>query len=194
MARLALLTGLLALTGCVATRPDNLRRDVVLQDFFTPDAVKELETIPLYYGHLEGFCGLAVGDDLGTRVAGVLLGFGNRRQVILGYDCDDLALFHEYVHQAQYSGLIDTGLFRERVSWLFNDPFYGDIPRRWQAVILREYGRGPALAALLYRRGLTRELVAYLIEGWVAGAYDLPDYFLDVYAGTVRLDRTTTAP
>lgn len=189
MARVAIPAALLVLTGCISTRPDPVRRDLMLQEFFTPEAVAELETIPLYYGHLEGFCGFAVGDDLGTRAAGVLLGFGNRRQVVLSPDCDDLALFHEYLHQAQYSGCIDTRQFLERLDWLFSDELYGDIPRRWKALILREYARGPAIVALLYRRGLTRELMAYIIEGWVAGAYDLPDYFLEVYADTVRLER-----
>jgi len=39
-----------------------------------------------------------------------------------------------------------------------------------------------------YDDGGGRELVAYLIQDWVTGRIDLPDYLLDVYREALRID------
>lgn len=175
--------------GCATTGPtDQFRRDRTLREYFTPEARAVLRHVPMHYGELPGFDGFAIGNDPGTRLAGMILGFGNRRQVVVDADCDGLTIFHEYIHQAQYSGLIDTRLFLERYERLRQDPHYARIPRTWESYIRRRYGQSTAAAALIYGRGITRELIAYLIQGRMEGWYDLPDYMLDVYRDTVRLD------
>lgn len=188
-----LLTALAA--GCATVPPpDNSRRDAVLGEFFTAPAAAVLARIPLHYGHVSGYSGVAIGDDAGSRILGYAQGFGNRRQVIMGYRSDDMTLFHEYIHQAHYSGLIDEQLFRERYDILKDDPRYAHIALRWERYLRRVYGRSPALFALLYGRGVTRELIAFLIEGWMMGLYDLPDYMLDVYRPAVRLEARLDSP
>jgi hypothetical protein len=179
----------LTLFGCATVSPpDDLRRNAVLEKYFTSEAGRMLRHVPLRYGTLPGYGGIAIGDDPAMRLLSYVQGFGNRRQVILSENFDDMTLFHEYIHQAQYSGLIDTAFFLERYSMLTQDPRYVLIPERWEEYLWRDYGRSPAVAVLLYDQGVTRELIAYLLEGWMLRWYDLPDYILDVYRPAVRLE------
>jgi hypothetical protein len=175
--------------GCsTISPPDDLRRNAVAQKFFTPEAGRVLRHVPLRYAPLPGYAGIAIGNDTGSRATAILQGFGNRRQVVMSPNSDDITLFHEFIHQCQYSGLIDTALFEERYAKLKRDPRFARIPERWEEYLWRDYGRSPALAALLYDRGVTRELIAYLIEGWMLKWYDLPEYMLDVYRPAVRFE------
>jgi len=179
---------LLAASCATVPPPDHTRRDAVLEEYFTPEAARILRQVPLHYGGAQGFGGVAIGDDTGSRLLGFFQGFGNRRQVILNFRSDDMTVFHEDIHQAQYSGLIDERLFRERYERLKRDPHYEGIPRRWDRYLRRVYARSPAIGALLYGRGITRERIAFLIEGWMMGSYELPDYMLEVYERAVRLE------
>ena len=179
----------LALGGCnLFTPTDNARRDAVLAAHFTQEAAAVLGDIPLRSGGVGGTWSMAIGDDWGSRLASTFYGYGNRRQVLMSEGADDLVVFHEYVHQAHYSGLISDQLFQERYSRLRCDPEFARVAEMLEEFIWENYTEDVfTWLALLYDGGLTRELIAYAIEGWKRGLYDLPDYFLDVYRDTVRM-------
>lgn len=137
---LALLAASLA-TGCCGTssESDNTRRDEVLERFFTPEAVSVLNDVPLTYGHVGSTLGFSVGDDLGSELISAATGNGCGRQVIIApamsfvaddielsgtVEVDDWVILHEYVHQADYSGLILRDVFREAYQQLRRDPPY----------------------------------------------------------------------
>src|SRR5690606_31015379 len=133
------------------------------------------------------------GDDFGSRLLSVFSGFGNRRQVIISQDspAEDMLILHEYVHQADYFGLIDKSLFRERYAILRQDIHFRDLAEGWESRIVRYHasgGFGYGLVALAYNHGLERELIAYLIQGWIEEMYELPEYMLEVYVGVIRMD------
>lgn len=197
-----LLSLLLLATGCpllsVSRFPsDDARRDAVLSAYFTEEAIEFLGTIPLRYGKLPGGCAVAIGDDWASRSLAIALGFGDERQVIVDPECaeDDLLIFHEYIHQADYAGLLSRRLFHERFARLRRDPAYSAIAEEWIEFLAESYCSDFLLCmTLAYEAGVTRELIAFVIEGWVAGYHDLPDYFLEVYDGVVRMDVSRGPP
>ena len=83
---LTLLAVIALLPGC--PQPDkvslNVLRDQLLPILFTPETLAVIGEVPMYQGSLDLADGLAVGDDIGSRLAGVVRGYGNERQVIVG--------------------------------------------------------------------------------------------------------------
>jgi|GEM_PF-3725787 len=187
---LALPLSLLAGCGQYAPGPGKLdsRRDAVLAAYFTEEAEEILRVVPLNEGTVNRAAGFAVGDDWGSQLASWVYGYGAFRQVLIAPSADECTIFHEYVHQADYSGLIDRQEFNTRVEQLRAEVGYRAIVEKAEAVI-RDAHSGDFLSelALAYNDGLTRELIANLIVGYVRGDYDLPEYFLEVYSRALRL-------
>jgi len=104
----------------------------------------------------------------------------------------DLSVMHEYVHQAVVSGLIDRSSFTAAYAILKEDEAYADIPTEYEPRVTdhlcRDQNDWRCPIVLAYDDGLGRELIAFLIQDWVAGQIDLPDYLLDVYRQTLRID------
>jgi len=170
-------------------------RNRVLPQYFEQPAVGELETVPMFYAENLNFGGFAVGDDWGSRLLSVYYGLGNMRQVILAILESDYPIagrsliFHEYIHQAEYSGLISRSLFKERLEQLRGDTAYAQTAAdldEFLAVLLE--GGFVEDLPYTYDDGINREAMAYLIEFWADGCFDLPDYVLEVYAGVVLPD------
>jgi hypothetical protein len=181
---------LLALTGCpIERQPLDEQRDRVLEAYFTEEAIAVIGDIPMYTADLAGSGGFSIGDDWGSRLISSFLGYGGERQVLISEGASDRTVFHEYLHQADYAGLLSRDLFDERYAILREDETYAYIALDWEQFLRDVYTDKPQQAiSLAYDDGPTRELLAYLIQGWIRGDYDLPDYFLDVYRGVIRLD------
>ncbi|UCE61635.1 MAG: hypothetical protein JSU63_07780 [Phycisphaerales bacterium] len=163
-------------------------RDEVLDRYFTEDAARILRYVPLSEGTVNVAAGFSVGPDWGSRLASAVFGNGGERQVLIVETVGELVVFHEYIHQADYFGLIDRELFASRYEQLLAGVGYRAIAEDAEATII-ELHSGDFLSqlALAYNDGLTRELIAYLIAGYVRGDYDLPEYFLEVYESVVRI-------
>jgi hypothetical protein len=165
----------------------NAWRDEVLATYFTEEAIAVIGNVPMRYCHLGGGWSMAVGDDWGSRLASVAAGCGNCRQVVLSEWADDYTVVHEYVHQADYAELISRDLFEERYGQVRGDPLYADIALALEDWLLEEYASDlNGVLSLVYDDGFMREIVAYLIQGWLMGYYDLPPYMLEVYGGVIR--------
>ena len=163
-------------------------RDGVLDRYFTEEAAQLLREIPLNQGAVNLSGAFAVGPDVGTRLASWIYGNGCHRQVLVTASPDEMIVFHEYVHQADYSGLIDREAFAEQYDRLKADEEYRGIAEGLEEMILWFHSLNFwNEIALAYNDGMTRELIAHLIEGYVGGDYDLPDYLLEVYAPVVRI-------
>ena len=163
-------------------------RDDVLDRYFTEEAAQILREIPLNQGTVNLAGAFAVGPDWGSRLASWVFGNGCHRQVLVTSSPDELIVFHEYVHQADYSGLIDRQAFAEQYARLKADDEYRQIAEGLEETILWFHSLNFwNQVALAYHDGMTRELIAHLIEGYVGGDYDLPDYLLEVYAPVVRI-------
>jgi len=180
------------MTGCGVFDPGpgdlDARRDEVLEKYFTEEAARILSRVPLNEGTVNFSGGFAVGFDWGSRLASWWYGNGGFRQVLIAETADEFVIFHEYIHQADYSRLIDRELFEARLEELRADDQYRAHVEEVEASIRDAHsGDGLSELALAYNDGLTREMVAYLIEGYVRGDYDLPQYFLEVYSSVVQL-------
>ncbi len=161
-------------------------RDEVLERYFTEEAIAVIGDVPMRYCDLGGGWSMAVGDDWGSRLASVAAGCGCCRQVVLSEWADDYTVVHEYVHQADYEGLIPRGLFEERYGQLRADPLYSDIAFTIEGWLIEEYASDlNGILSLVYDDGFMREIVAYLIEGWLMDYYELPEYMLEPYGGVI---------
>lgn len=187
----------LAFTGCTPQQkiPLNDLRDDILPAFFTDDAIAEIGQVPMYSGSINEYWALSVGNDWGSRALAAVYGYGCERQVLMPYSLDephenwlDLLTFHEYIHQADYEGLLSRELFASRLERMRDDPDYADVADALDN-LLASLTADP-LGELLYTydSGLTREAMAYLIQYWADGCFDLPDYMLEVYDGVVLPD------
>lgn len=181
----------LSLAGCglVPPRPGkwDARRDEVLDRYFTEEAAEILNDVPLNEGQVNLSGSFAVGDDWGSQLASWVYGNGAFRQVLIQASSDEFNILHEYVHQADYSGLIDRELFRTRLKQLRADDAYRAIVEEAEASIRGFYSLNFLNElALAYNDGSTREMIAYLIKDYMRGYYDLPDYVLEVYSSVLR--------
>lgn len=120
--------------------------------------------------------GVLGGDDWGSRSLAAAFGYGSERQVLLPYkECDlhdlwiDLLIFHEYVHQADYEGLLSRALFDERLEQMRNDPDYADVAFALDNLLdsLKDKPFGQIGEA--YDDGRSREGMAYLMQFWAGG-------------------------
>jgi len=169
-------------------------RDEVLQAFFTPKAVNAIGNVPMYMGEIGEGWALSVGNDWGSRLLAWAYGYGNERQVLMPYYGElprepwvDFLTFHEYIHQADYEGLLSRELFASRFEQMRNDPSFAHVAvdvDNFLAGLTEEDSLGNLVYS--YDNGLTREAMAYLIQFWADGCFDLPDYMLDVYDGVVQ--------
>ena len=180
-------------TGAFPSDPELLeQRDRVLGTYVTEEAIAELVAGPIRFGNTARFGGLALGDDLVSYVGALILGNPPMRQVLVASPgLSDLSIMHEYVHQAAISGFIDRSWFVAAYARLKKDETYADIPTEYEPrvrdnICVEKDWRCPIVFA--YDDGVGRELVAYLIQDWVTGQIDLPDYLLDVYRRTLRID------
>jgi hypothetical protein len=179
------------LAGCPCP-PEGLyneRRDEVLPRYFTPEALEVIGDIPMNPGSPNGAIGFAVGDDWGSRLVSAACGYCDQRQVLIYTEAvPERVIFHEYVHQADYSGLISRSLFRERFLMMESDP-NPEYQRAAAAVrdLLERLTGENLLAdiAYAYDEGIVREGLAYTIELWSQGEIELPDYMFEVYADAV---------
>lgn len=192
--------------SCCQVPPDNPAllacRDELLSLLFTPQAVADLVFVPLRFGNVNDASAFASGNDFGTLLASAVYGNACERQVLVnpqGYSSntceedrvrvDPLILFHEYVHQADYSGLISREEFHNQFAKMLEDPEYASVAMTLEADIQVGYNYNfLAPLTLSYDDGLTRELVAWSIERWLVGSIDLPDYILDLYRRALKMD------
>ncbi len=180
----------LLVTGCIPTSPDDATletcRDDVLDALFTPDAAAALREVPIRHGSINGSVGFSAGNDWGSQFVSGLYGNGFCRQVLLGPGADAYTVFHEYTHEADYSGLISRTFFEERLEQLLADPDFGPTARALSDAINRAYTAEPLIAlSFAYDDGPTRELIAFMADEWLRGECDWPAYFLDVYSGAI---------
>ena len=192
-------SALLPMIGCGGPAPSDPdlieQRDEVFARYFTEEAIEVLARVPIRTGSVNGQIAFSVGDDFGSQLAA--LAFGNLpiRQVLVGEEgVSDFILFHEYLHQADYSGLIERASFLDAYEQLEQDsefshlaPIYGS---RRRASCSDDF---LCLLVLSYGNGVTRELIADLIGDWVDGIIDLPDYLLDVYRRALLIDELGAA-
>lgn len=185
------------LTGC--PQPDKVSlnglRDQLLPLLFTSDTLAVIGDIPLYQGSFDLSDTIAVGDDIGSRLASIASGYGNERQVIIGLvergpsdpwsDFEAVLVLHEYVHQADFSGLISHDLFEERLQRMRDDPEFSAVAANLDA-FLDELSQGFINRVSFNRdNGRRREAIAYLIDQWASQCFELPDYMLEVYDGII---------
>ena len=168
---------------------DDERRDRILDAYFTDEACEVLCQVPLRYVEIPGFSGLSVGDDWGSRAAAQFWGLADERQVAIHPDHGDHTILHEYIHQADYEGFISRDLFRQRFAWLRSDPVYAGLADALERDVIAAWGDEPGtFISLLYDDGVTRELIPCLVMCYGYGAFDLPDYVLEVYTRALKLD------
>ncbi len=187
-----LIATLLSVTGCsqrIADRQE--RRDEVLAKYFTDEAATVLASIPLrsISGNETKYRGIAIGDEPITRLWGVILGLGDARQVVVSDEHldDDGLIVHEYLHQADYSGLIDRRAFVDQFAVLRTDPDHADYAARRANSILKSYGGSFfGQAELVLFDGLNTELVAFVGKDIATGELVAPPYLWDVYSQTLR--------
>ncbi|GMW02869.1 MAG: hypothetical protein AMXMBFR84_40050 [Candidatus Hydrogenedentota bacterium] len=190
---IVLAAGILAVAGgCVLQKILlNDLRDAILPDYFSAEAIGLVGDVPMYQGDIDGYA-LSVGDDWGSRFLSALFGYGNERQVLVPFAADeprlpwvDLLVFHEYIHQCDYSDVLSRELFIERLAQYRQDPAYADDSAALDALLESLGGNGIQEIGYIYDDGLNREALAYVIEAWVDGCIELPGYMLDVYDGVV---------
>lgn len=173
----------------------NDTRDEILPNAFTDEAITSIGDVPMYQIEFPGFGGaLSVGNDWGSRAVSAIGGYGNERQVLMNVfflpqsNSYQLIVVHEYVHQADYEGLISRDLFRKRIFRMIADPAYEEESEAFLEFLADLAGNGLYGVTLLYDNGVLREGMAYLIEAWVDGCIELPDYVLEVYEDAIRFD------
>jgi hypothetical protein len=190
----------LGLTGCGAPLSEHVqRRDHVLGAYFTDDAAAVLTGVPLRTTPAVSnrYRGIAIGDDFLTRAASILLGLGNARQVVVvaKFLDDDGLIIHEYLHQADYSGLIDRKLFLERFHLLKTDPEYMDYALHQERSIAQAYGASIfGRAELLLFDGMNVELLAFVGRDIATGDLTPPDYLREPFAHALRMPSPTVPP
>jgi len=169
----------------------NERRDQVLQKYFTPESIAKLSTVPLRVGEsgAQAYGGLSVGNDIGSRIAAFWWCYPWERQVLVTHPQPvDRVIFHEYVHQADYFGLIPREAFVAALARLKEDPAYGEQVRARERNIVQAYSANIyGKLALWYDDGLTREMVAHLSTDWAFRDADWPPYFLKVYDQALKI-------
>lgn len=187
-------------TGCrVRLADQDLRRDEVLATYFTDEAAEVLGAIPLrsVAGNNTKYRGIAIGDDPLTRLWGVMLGLGDERQVVVSehHLDDDGLIVHEYLHQADYSGLIGRRVFLEQFTTLKSDPAHAEYAARREASIIASYGESLfGRAELLLFDGLNTELVAFVGKDIATGKLLPPPYLWEPFAQTLRVPLAPAAP
>lgn len=171
---------------------DNEIRDEVLQKYFTPEAVERLSQVPFRIGDFDINIGngLSVGNDLGSQLAASLSGYPWGRQVILKPSfATEYWIFHEYMHQAQYSGFVSRREFNDVFRRLKDDSEYSQDAIEIEEDIIDDYNDSIGTwMALRYNFGLAREMIAYISDHWIFKGYEWPEYFLSVYSRSLKLD------
>ncbi len=196
LATVLTIVSVVALSSC-SPQPfveDNETRDRVLERYFTPEAREILGKVPLRVGELDTLGGLAVGDDIGSRIMGLYLGYPWERQVIVVDGSPDELIFHEYVHQAEYSGLITIRELLGTLALPDYDPQELAFANWVEESIEESYGADPITAiALAYNDGLNRELLAYLAEYYTFDdTLDWPEQLKSAYSVALRFDSKAT--
>lgn len=204
LAKLLCLTCPVVWSCCPAPQANeglNQCRDEVLALLFTQQARDIIESVPIREGDVNGSGGFAAGDDFGSQFISYLYGNGCGRQVLVrlggasardigrGYVVRASLVFHEYIHQADYSGVISRDLFRRRFQRLLEDPGYNEGAAAVRDWVVQEWTRTPLdELAFSYDDGETRELIPSIIELWMYGTIDLPAYMLEVYEFALELE------
>ncbi|MBX3178858.1 MAG: hypothetical protein KF886_16000 [Candidatus Hydrogenedentes bacterium] len=181
--------------GCAASYTEaNAARDEILETYFTPEAAEVLKAVPLRVGPLtETVEGLAVGDDLGSRLAGVYFGYPWEKQVIVTPPLSDDTILHEYVHQADYAGFISRSEFAAAVIGPEASEADKEYARNVRTLIRITYGDGLlGTIALWYDDGLNREWLAWLAQNYALDeSLEWPAHLIPVYERALQFP---TAP
>lgn len=194
------ITCFLGVTSCKHTLTDqHVRRDEVLGRYFSDEAAEALASVPLrsIAGNPTKYRGIAIGDDPLTRLWSVILGFGDARQVVVSehHLDDDGLIIHEYLHQADYSGLIDRRLVLAQFALLKADPEHLDYATRREDSILRTYGESLfGQAELILFDGLGIELVAFIGNDIATGRIVPPPYLWEPFAAVLRMPDALMPP
>lgn len=194
--------GMALLFGCDRPPEDeslNACRDALLAAAFTPDAAAVLRNVPLRYGEVAGIAAYATDDAPLSRIICAAFGNGFADGVLLSRaaapSCSEggplvpsFTLFHEFLHEADFHGLIDRELFRSRFMQMSEDPAFGEQALAFQEFLQDAYIRSNNSLAVTWGDQLTIELLAHAPVFWLDGSLDLPDYMLEVYNNTIALD------
>ena len=199
--RSLLIAGLFGLAlsfGCEPPPQDaelNACRDALLTMAFTPEATAALSDIPVRYGEVPGAIAYATSDDPLSVIIPAIFGNGFADGVLLSHgaapSCAEggplvpaFTLFHEFIHEADFEGIIDRELFRSRFAQMSEDPAFGEQALAFQAFLISISNP----LAVTWGDQLTIELFAYAPVYWLDGSLDLPDYVLEVYENVIALD------
>lgn len=182
----------LIVSGCspAAYVEDNANRDRVLDQHFTAEAARSLKAVPLRVGPLaENIAGLAVGDDIGSRLIAFTFGYPMENQVIIAPGSGDRTIFHEYVHHADYLGLITRQAFAAGAMSPDLDPEQAAVLNGIRAEIIEVYNASPLSAlALIYDDGLNREWLAFAAENYAfEETPGWPQALVTVYQPALRI-------
>lgn len=186
---------LLPLNACAPALPESQElgaiRDEVLGQFFTDEAAEALGEVPIRYGDAGGYGGMAMDDTPEYCIAGIYLGIGCGRQIVINaYPSRDL-VFHELIHQAENLGLISRRDFLLRLREMRADPDYAIILDDLdssvsgnRATYVSSFPLGDIWWNLF---GFTAsEQIAYLATDYAFRTeYGLPDYMLAVFERTL---------